>query len=212
MQFNKLLKQNSIFLTIISLSQLSLCGSMAQAEVQLDQLPPRSPQTERRTSGGTRGECAKIDNSITLIVPRNSKTNAPKTISPRPTFAWHMQKKSNLPIKFTLVEPGRNLYIKEFSPSEIEEGFATLTIPESVPALEIGKKYRWTVSFLCSRQHPSRNPFAEASIVRVLPSSILKIKTNINCDTYEKAEIWYDAVACRLENPSTANLSVILPK
>lgn len=210
MQFNSLLKQSSIFLTIIS--QLVFSGSMAKAEIQSDQLPSRKPETETRTSGGSRGECAKIDNSITLIVPKNSKTNAPKTISPRPTFSWHMEKKSNLPIKFTLVEPGQNLYIKEFSPSEIEKGFATLTIPETVPALEIGKKYRWTVSFLCSRQHPSRNPFAEASILRVLPSPMLKIKSNINCDTYEKAEIWYDAVACRLKNQSTANLSVILTK
>ena len=221
--FINLIKQNSILLTIIS--QLFLISLPIKGETQIDSLPPAEPRPQRR-SGGTRGECVKENELVTLIVPEtnqnrstgvqrqgtdNFQANIPKTTLPRPTFVWHMAQKSKLPVKFTLIEPGKKtIYVEELNLSKA--GFFALTLPETVPPLEVGKHYRWTVSILCSRQHPSQNPFTQAWIERITSSNSYLKEKNLSCDTYEKEGIWYDLLACYLKTQSSSALSQLLSR
>ena len=204
------LKQSSILLTIIS--QLFLISLPIKGETQIDSLPPAEPRPQRR-SGGTRGECVKENELVTLIVPetnQNFQANIPQTTLPRPTFVWHMAQKSKLPVKFTLSEPGQTIYVEELKLSKA--GFFALTLPETAPPLEVGKHYRWTVSILCSRQHPSQNPFTQAWIERITSSNSYLKEKNLSCDTYEKEGIWYDLLACYLKTQSSSALSQLLSR
>ncbi|MGK7948573.1 MAG: DUF928 domain-containing protein [Xenococcaceae cyanobacterium] len=189
-----------IILTFISL----FCGDLYLA-AQTENLPPTKPRTQTRKSGGTRGRCIDSDNRLVLIVPENkeSLSAVPKTTLSHPTFFWHIAQKSSLPVKFTLVEPGRTIYTKELNLDK--SGLVAVTLPKTVPPLEIGKEYRWTVSVICSRQNPSQNPYTQAWVKRVSLSSMVETEEKLGCDTYEKAEIWYDALACHLESNSTIN-------
>ncbi len=216
MWLNNLSIKRFFLLTIVS--QLVLVsGLLAQAKDDsnsrtindVNELPPTKPSPQSRRSGGTRGECDEQDNTITLVVPEDKKslTNIPTATSSNLKFVWHMAQKSDLPVKFTIVERGRTIYIQEFS--SLDSGLISLTLPESVK-LEVGKRYRWTVSILCSFQRPSRNPYTQAWVEIVPVSSFLKEKENFSCDDYEKAEIWYDAISCNLDSRSEAKFLALL--
>ena len=165
-----------------------------------------------RKSGASRGGCPqKLESSITLIVPED---HTPLTVSPHPTFIWHQEQEVSLPVKFTLLEPGhRPIYSKELTLNK--SGLIGLTLPENIPSLEIGKKYRWSVSIICNRQHPSQNPYAGAWVERVAPS--MKLASGLDrgeqfCDSkaFAQAGIWYDALACVLKPTSGAkNLNIL---
>ncbi len=204
-----LLKHNRIkysgILLLTSIGLLFGVGGIefSRAEIEVNELPPRTLDSGRRRSSGTRGECSQINNIITLIAPPespNSKTKVPLTTLPHPTFTWHMSEESDTPVKFTLLEPGRTLYVEELKGAKA--GFVNFTLPETAPALEINKEYRWTVSLLCSREHPSRNPLAEASIKRIVLPSMPKTEKNLACNTYKQANIWYDLLACYSKSKS----------
>lgn len=189
----------------IILTFISLFFGELHLAAQTENLPPTKPRTQTRKSGGTRGRCIDSDNRIVLIVPENQKSLSPvpRTTLSHPTFFWHIAQKTPLPVKFTLVEPGRTIYTKELNLDK--SGLVGLTLPETVPPLEIGKEYRWTVSVICSRQNPSQNPYTQTWVKRVSLSSMVETEEKLGCHTYEKAEIWYDALACHLESNSTTN-------
>lgn len=210
---------------IIIISQLFLTSLSAEGETQADSTSPTEPPRPERRSSGTRGECVQENGILTLIVPEKNqnprveqsqqgmdqfKANIPKTTLPRPTLVWHMAQGSNLPIKFTLSESGQTIYVEELNVSKA--GFVSLTLPETVPPLEVGKSYRWTVSILCSRQHPSQNPFTQAWIERIAPSNSYLKEKELSCDTYEEEGIWYDLLACYFQTRSRADLSQLLSR
>lgn len=192
---SKLLKPIGFILIVTSLffSDLSVSA-------QKENLPATKRRSQTRKSGGTRGECTQQSNTLTLIVPKNqdSLSDIPKTTLSHPTFVWYLAQQSSVPTKFTLVEPGRTIYAQEFNLEGF--GLVALTLPKTVPPLEVGKDYRWTVSLLCSRQNPSRNPYTQAWIERVSNSFYPKEGKKLACDAYEKAEIWYDTLMCYLES------------
>ncbi len=208
-----------ILLTVVS-QLLLFNGLLAQAKTKGNdsatrtindpsELPTTKSSSQSRRSGGTRGECDDLDNTITLIVPEDQKslTNIPRATSTNLKFYWHLAQKSDLPVKFTLVATRKTLYVQEFS--SLDSGLTSLTLPESV-SLEEGKRYRWTVSILCSRQRPSRNPYTEAWVEIVALPSFVKEKENLSCDTYQKAQIWYDSLSCILDSRSEGKILGLL--
>lgn len=206
---NNLLKLAGIVLTITT--QLIFSGVLGSAEVQPEELPKTKLRRQTRTSGGTRGQCLEENNTITLVVPeenQDSRALVHKTTLPRPTVVWHLSQKSDVPVKITVVEQSKTIYLEELILPF--KGFVVFTLPETAPPLEKGKQYRWTVSLLCSSQYPSRNPYTQSWIERVDSSLSLKQEPNAGCDTYERAEIWYDTLACYLGTDYKAKILALL--
>ena len=173
---------------------------------QIYQPVNRKTSRHARKSGGSRGSCPqKIKSGITLLVPED---HIPLTTSAYPTFAWYQEQQLSLPVKFTLLEPGQSQHLYSQELSLNKSGLMSLTIPENFPPLEIGKKYRWSVAIICNRQHPSQNPYAEAWVERISWQSTKLASWPIEKEefcqgyAYARAGIWYDAVACGL-NQST---------
>ena len=177
---------------------------------QIYQPTNRKTRRQARKSGGSRGSCPqKTKSGITLLVPED---HIPLTSSAYPTFAWYQEQKSSLPVKFTLLEPGHKpIYSQELTITR--SGLIILSLPKTVSALEMGKKYRWSVSIICNPQHPSQNPYAEAWIERTSVPWIKteKLQENSCGLTYAQLGIWYDAIACELKrvNSEIANLNYL---
>ncbi len=179
--------------------------------VFLSILPANSETTERRTTyrpptgqvrhqnrkaGGSRGCNLPSNDTVTLIVPQDHTAT---TVSAHPIFFWHLSQKLSLPLRFTLLEPGKKpLFTKELKP---DPGIVALKLPENSPPLEIGKTYRWTVTVVCNQKKPSRNLFATAWIKRASSPAFNQL-SEVSADTsfcsleYAKAGIWYDALSC----------------
>jgi hypothetical protein len=186
----------------------SLIPDKSAAKEQETYYPPKGKiRQQTRKTGGSRGCNLPLNNTVTLLVPRDHTAT---TVSARPTFFWYLSQKSSLPLRFTLIEPGKKtIFSKELTP---EPGIVALNLPRSSHPLEIGKTYRWTVTVICNPKKPSRNLFAQAWIERVsLPKSAKLYKDESFCDVkYARSGIWYDALACnyvnQLQNNSDRNL------
>jgi hypothetical protein len=156
--------------------------------------PPKGKiRQQARKTGGSRGCNLPLNNTVTLLVPQD---HTAATVSERPAFFWYLSQKSSLPLRFTLIEPGKKtIFSQELTP---EPGIVALNLPQSSHPLEIGKTYRWTVTVICNQKKPSRNLFAQAWIERVsLPASNKFSENTSFCDVrYARSGIWYDALAC----------------
>lgn len=176
---------------------------------QAYQPPPGEGRRQYRRAGGSRGCHHKVTKAITLIVPED---HIPLTISSHPTFWLHLSQELSFSLRFTLLEPGHKpIYSQELSLDK--SGFIALTLPESVPPLEIGKQYRWSVSILCDPQKPSQNVFTQAWIERVsVPQQKVEEKEELSCHlAYAQLGIWYDALSCGLSpsnKPDSTSLVV----
>ena len=187
-----------LIITVFSVLPVSSKNS-SRSENHSNYRPPRGKvRSQVRKAGGSRGCNLPLDNTVTLLVPQNHTAT---TASERPIFFWYLAQKLSLPLRFTLLEPGKEpIFLKELTP---EPGIIALKLPQSSQALEIGKTYRWTVTVVCNQKKPSRNLFAQAWIERVpMPtSSKLEQKDdNLFCSTkYAEAGIWYDALSCNYD-------------
>lgn len=188
----------AVCLTVIVFNVL-VASSMAENRSTYN--PPRgNVRRQPRTAGGSRGCSQLLNNTVTLLVPQDHTAT---TVSEYPIFFWYLSQKLSLPLRFTLLEPGKQpLFTEELSP---EPGIVALKLPENSPPLEVGKTYRWTVTVICNPKRPSRNLFAQAWIERVPSPVSQKFAENISADIdgasfcsidYAKAGIWYDALAC----------------
>ena len=173
--------------------------------------PPKGKIRQQvRKTGASRGECnIPLNDTVTLLVPQD---HIASTVLERPTFLWNVSQKLSLPLRFTLLEPGKKpIFVKQLNP---EPGIVALKLPQNSLPLKIGKTYRWTVTIVCNQKRPSRNLFAQAWIERVaLPKSNNLSETTFNssfCSAeYAQLGIWYDALSCNyaqlIKNQNSSN-------
>ncbi len=167
------------------------------AEASETYRPPKGKvRQQNRKAGGSRGCRLPLNETVTLLVPQNHTAT---TISARPTFFWHLSQKLSLPLRFTLLEPGKKpILTQELKP---ESGIVALKLSQNSKPLEVGKTYRWTVTVICNKNKPSRNLFAQAWIERVSVAKFNNPSENIpnrlSCSReYAQMGVWYDALEC----------------
>ncbi|MEM7554800.1 MAG: DUF928 domain-containing protein [Cyanobacteria bacterium P01_A01_bin.84] len=183
--------------TGIAVAVLSILPANNLAQTSETYRPPKGKVREQtRKAGGSRGCNISLEDAVTLLVPQDHTAT---TISARPTFFWHLSQKLSLPLRFTLLEPGKKpILTKELKP---EPGIIGLKLPQNSAPLEVGKTYRWTVTVVCNPSKPSRNLFAIAWIERVSLPTATQLSNNTkdrsSCSlSYARAGIWYDALSC----------------
>lgn len=146
-------------------SLLTVNHKYASAQTISNYNPPvgSPPRPQRTVGSGSRG-CSKGEEvALQLIAP---STGVAKTTFSHPTFSFSVSS-SDLPLRFTLVEPDVAKPVYEKQLNITSSGIVRVTIPENVPGLDVGKDYRWTVSIKCSNNSPSDNISAFAWIRRI---------------------------------------------
>ena len=160
-----------------------------------------SPDAETTTSTATRGGCLNNDNTfLTAIAPYS---HVGQTISTHPTFAWFIPDSEHFPLEFHLEEYTGNSQFKTVYKQELSSkpGIMSLALPEDLPGLTAGKKYRWKVVIRCTR-YKAVVTMAEVEVVTPPP----KFKTALSntsgtsklVDLYAETGLWYDALAVTL--------------
>ena len=181
-----------------------LCLSMiATAAVAEYQKPDKasSPDAETTTSTATRGGCLNSDDTLlTAIAPYS---HVGQTISTHPTFAWFIPDSEHFPLEFHLEEYTDNSQLKTVYKQELSSkpGIMSLTLPQDLPGLTAGKKYRWKVVMRCTR-YKAVVAMAEVEVVTPPP----KFKTALSntsgtsrlVDLYAETGLWYDALTVTL--------------
>lgn len=153
----------------------------------------------RREGGGTRGGCASQQPSLTALMP---SSNFGLTVRAYPAFSWYVPQNGATVAEFVLLDAANTEIYKTLVPVTQQAGVISISLPEdgSVPALEVGKSYRWYFSLVCDPLDRSADSFTSGWVQRVEPSPTLTqalatATTEEQPDIYAEAGIWYEAVA-----------------
>lgn len=197
-------KQTVNRLIVVIMLGLSLMPVAAWADD--DEAPPSGRSSGGRGCG-TAAQTVQSDiPSLILLAPQGSA----KTVSTRPTFAWFVRDATPVAMEFRLyaqTENNRYKLVKEIKDDRFKTvpGVMVLSLAQTTPALAIGR-YRWQVSLVCDRSHPSSNLFAESEIEVV--SIPLDLKTRLEktpdpfsqASLYAQANFWYDALGTAISS------------
>lgn len=172
--------------------------------------PKGSPQ---RTSGGaSRGICIQerassqsatggARSQVVALIPA---TDGELTAAAYPTILVQIPESQPLKAEFSLWDENSNgIYQTTLTLTGIP-GIVSFTLPDTAPALETGKRYKWTVAVICDPKEPLRNVVVEGWLERKELSSALKSEIN-SAEPLQKVEIyakngyWYETVATLAE-------------
>lgn len=168
--------------------------------------PPDIGEPGQRSEAGSRG-CENIDKQapstqkhLTALVPvySNSELVLGTTLAHSPTFLFYIPHKPLFPAKFVLRDKdGRLVYQTDITLSETP-GIVSLSLPQTVAPLEIGKQYRWFLKVYCKAQEPPA--FVEGWIQRISLNPILKSQLEnatprSRVALYAANGIWFEALS-----------------
>jgi Domain of Unknown Function (DUF928) len=197
-------KKTATRLILVTLLGLSLMPVAAWADE--DEAPPSGRSSGGRGCG-TAAQTVRSDvPSLILLAPQGSA----KTVSTRPTFAWFVRDAAPVSMEFRLyaqAENNRYKLVKEIKDDRFKTvpGVMMLSLAQTAPELAIGR-YRWQVSLVCDRSHPSSNLFAESEL-EVVPMPLdLKARLEKTPDRFSQASLyarenfWYDALGTAISS------------
>lgn len=192
---------------------LVLGGSPAVVLAQ-GYIPPDRGLPGRREGGGTRGDCGLVSNrSLVALMP---ESNFSVTVSERPTLYWYLPQTTAARAEFQLLkEDGTEIYTYGFSLNG-QAGISSVTLPPEMPALEVGKTYRWNLALICDPDDLSGNILTEGWLRRQAASEGLARQLAAASEgdrfrIYRDAGIWQNALmelaSQRRTQPSSPSLS-----
>lgn len=161
-------------------------------------VPPDRGAPRRTRGAGSRGCQADKPVGLTLLVPID---HTGRTIASHPTFSWHLTGATDVPVEFSLVQPGVAQPVYAVTLPAQPEGYGQLTLPADISGLEAGQEYRWSVEAICNPKRPSSNIFAQGWIERIEADTALT-ETLDRATTprdeaiaYAQAGVWFEALA-----------------
>lgn len=209
-----------------------------QATRKLTFVPPRVPINSGRVSGrraglGSRNNCPAVENQLTALVPESqletsSTQNAPGavsvgglTASERPTFLFYLpytKNSASVKTEFVLEDnQGKNIYRKQV-PLPAKPSIVDVALPNSIPALEVGKTYHWYLKVRCNQQATANPPvYVEGYIKRIdlnrnVEQELLAARNpQEKISIYADNGVWFDSLNIlaqqRQKNPNDTSLA-----
>lgn len=194
-----LLKQQIVTKLLASMV-LGLCFMPAIALADDDKAPSSGRSSGGRGCGSNTRPAANVP-ALILITPNGQSG---QTVSTRPTFAWFVRDAAPVPLTFRLYEQDgdRFVLVQAIKDDRLRSapGIMVLSAEDGLPALTVGKRYRWQVELVCNPSRPSSNLFAEAAIEVVPLQAGLKTQLARSRDhldrakLYAQANLWYDVL------------------
>ncbi|MEA5574010.1 DUF928 domain-containing protein [Calothrix sp. UHCC 0171] len=174
-------------------------------------LPPGNAPGGRRTGGGRRDNCPDVNPKLTALVPVSEETNNITNVwgltsVERPTFWFYLPytKSSQYPTEFILQDSeGETIHQKNI-PLPEQPGIINISLPNTVPALTVGKEYRWFLKVYCHEEKESPPVYVEGVVSRVNlnPRVNQKISTATpyqQAVIYAENGIWHQALTILIE-------------
>lgn len=168
----------------------------------------------QRTGGGSRSNCPSVKVPLTALMPSSNSGN---TISSHPSF-WiyvpYIPKETPIG-EFVLQDKSReDVYRADFTPLNTP-GLVSVTLPHSLPELNLNQEYRWYFNLYCDADKSSSPVFVQGWVKRVSsnPSIEAQLINNPKAShlVYANHQIWWDALATlaelRMANPTDSNLA-----
>ncbi|WP_414551733.1 DUF928 domain-containing protein [Anabaena sp. CCY 0017] len=165
--------------------------------------PPKRGAPPASAGGSTRGITCLTNNQKLISLTPPDKLGL--TLATHPTFFWFIPKTPVKTARFLLLTDNSQKVVYETTlklPNQ--PGIISLTLPESVDALEVGKTYNWSLNIVCNANDFSGNPGVNGFVERIQPelplSAALKTANLRTLPTiYAEAGIWHEALTSLVE-------------
>jgi Domain of Unknown Function (DUF928) len=219
-----------LFLSVlVSLTSYSIifCASVLQAEVTNNQAAPvnlnpveKDPPSRGTPPGkegtGSRGDCIYQQDKppLTRIVGGNQSH---LTVKAYPTIWVYLPYTAQEATKgeFSLQDGDMEIYRTSLK-LPTKSGIVGISLPSKIPALKVGKEYRWYFDINCSRHVSFDNSKTPASVTGVVERKLISVELERDLKTantslekilvYAKHDIWYEAITdlakLRLNEPN----------
>jgi hypothetical protein len=159
-------------------------------------------------------ESASANKSVKAIVP---STNIGLTVTPHPSIFVYIPQTNAQKGFFSIQDEESNYYYQTSITLPKQSGVIEVSVGSEVPALEVGKNYKWSLAMICNQYLEPDSPFVTGWIRRVEPNktvaSISQSKISLDAATKLAANgVWYDTVftivKLRKLQPSNQNLAI----
>lgn len=182
-------------------------------------LPRRGAPSGHPQGGASRGKCPVASSQLTALVPVLPKTpDRPDaipvwalTVSDRPTFWFYVPYPltRDLATEFVLQdEQGKYLYQTSLAQSGTPPGVVSVTLPATVPPLEVDKRYHWYFLIYCTASNPM---FVDGWVERKPNALSQTALSREQAQRYAANGIWYDALTTlaqlRRQKPQDSTLT-----
>jgi hypothetical protein len=172
--------------------------------------PPPPPSNPGSSSAGGRRDLtacpqdkitATTDPKLTALSPA-SKSGV--TLTERPTFLVFVPKTSAKSAEFSLRDRNNNGVYRTTLALPNTPGIVSLSLPVQAPPLTIGKQYLWSFAMICNPNDRLDDRFVTGMVQRMTIDAtrlrqIQQASPKERVSLYQKADVWYDALAVLFE-------------
>jgi hypothetical protein len=126
------------------------------------------------------------------------------TVAEHPTFFVYVPQTSAQKALFVLKDENEDYYYQKTIPIPRTAGIVSFRLPADAPAIEIGKRYKWSFVMICGEAIRPDSPGVEGRIQRIEPKPALSSRIK-NLPQLERAAlygrdgIWYDTLTSLAE-------------
>lgn len=168
--------------------------------------PPNGGQPNNTAGGASRGGLCSEDPAIpgSWMSPLMPSNQAGLTVTDRPTFFVYVPQTSAKTALFVLKDETEDYDYTKTIPISRTAGIISVKLPSDAPALEVGKRYKWSFVLLCNGELRPDSPGIEGQIQRVAENPTLsnELKNSSPLERaalYGKDGIWYDTLTSLAE-------------
>jgi hypothetical protein len=168
-----------------------------------------------REGSGSRTSCPAVDKPLTALVP--SQVNY--TRSGHPTFWFYVPYDSEQAreVEFVVLDEAEEQVYKTVVTITDTPGIVSFRLPESVPPLEIGKKYLWQFSYRCNPRIRAEDDYVQGMVQRVAADAALTSQLEAATTPMQRVELyaanglWYETLTAlaelRRDRPGDAEIA-----
>lgn len=174
-----------------------------RSKVSVTFSPPGAGKPDNSAGGASRSSAQCVQDtanggpSATPLTPANYQA---LTVAERPTFFVYVPETSARKVFFSLEGENKNSHYQTTIPITGKAGIVSVSLPDSAPALETGKNYKWSFVIMCGNALRPDSPTVEGTIMRsqlnpTLTSQLEKATPLERAALYGNGGIWYDTLA-----------------
>ncbi len=178
---------------------------------RLAYIPSNLGMPGNTVAGGTRGTCVPGEVPLTALSP---KTNLVLTASETPELFFYLPTSQAQTTELLLIDEAGNIVDQRMYSISGTPGIARIKLNQG-RGLEVGKKYRWSLSLVCNPADPSGNPFVQGWVERVdidpnMLQAINSTPAPERLPLYAANQIWSETLATMVQlqqqNPNNSEL------
>lgn len=209
------------FLTKVQAAEVANRSQTTSRGAQIDRVtfdPPGDGEPDQTAGGASRGSGCPLNiaNGGDCVIPLIPASQQRVTVAERPTFFVYVPETAAKEIFFSLTDENSQTSYQTKIPITGQSGIVSFKLPDSAPALEVGKNYQWAFILVGENGLRPDSPGVQGTIQRVelnpgVKNQLENVTSLERAALYRKNGLWFETLATLAEarklQPSDSTLA-----